>query len=213
MSRKICIPQLVFVSCGVAVLALGLIEAEEWLSMQEYGLFQNVQAGVLGLALTLSLLSLWRAEGEGRAFWIFVLGFAFFFFGRELDLDQEFFEDRMFSWAYLFRDSVPLSSKIILGLPSLGLSLTWGSYVAWRAPTLVAAARQRSRAASVVWSALTLACFGLAQVWDKTTAFQRDWGIEVCDRATKDPYIEEALELLGGVAFVLLIVALRRPVR
>lgn len=105
MSRKIRIPQLaVFVGCGVAVLTLGLLEAEEWLSMQEYGLFQNVQAGVLGL------LGLWRAEGEARAFWIFVLGFAFFFFWRELDLDQEFFEDRMFSWAYLFRDSVPPSN-------------------------------------------------------------------------------------------------------
>ena len=55
-------------------------------------------------------------------FWVFVLGFAFFFLWRELDLDQEFFADRMFSWAYLFRDSVPLSTKLILGLPSIGLS-------------------------------------------------------------------------------------------
>ena len=211
MSRKISGPQLaVFMGCGLVTLVLGLLDAEEWLSMQEYGLFQNVQAGVLGLALGLSLLSLWRAEGETRAFWILVLGFAFFFFWRELDLDQEFFEDRMFSWAYLFRDSVPLTSKIILGLPSLGLSLAWGGYVVWRAPTLVAGLRQRSQTASAVWGGLTLACFGLGQIWDKATAFQRDWGIQIYDRATKDPYIEEAFELLGAVAFVLLIVVLRR---
>lgn len=81
--------------------------------------------------------------------------------------------------------------------------------MAWQAPTLVAALRRRSRAEDMVWGVLTLACFGLAQIWDKTTAFQRDWGIQIYDRATKDPYIEEAFEMLGGVAFVLPIVALR----
>ncbi len=211
MSRKIPGPQLsVFVGCGVVTLVLGLLGAEEWLSMQEYGLFQNVQAVLLGWAFALSLLSLWRAEGQTRTFWVFVLGFAFFFFWRELDLDQEFFEDRMFSWAYLFRDSVPLTNKVILGLPSLGLSLAWGGYMVWRGPTLVAMLRRYNQTPSVVWGGLTLVCFGLAQIWDKATAFQRDWGIQIYDRATKDPYIEEAFELLGAVAFVLLILVLRR---
>ena len=211
MSRNIAGSQLaVFAGCGLATLVLGLLDAGAWLSMREYGLFQNVQAGVLGLALGLSLLSLWRAEGQARVFWVFVLGFAFFFVWRELDLDQEFFADRMFSWAYLFRDSVPLSTKLILGLPSIGLSLAWGGYVVWRAPLLAAGLRHSGRGASLVWAGLTLACFGLGQIWDKATAFQRDWGIRIYDRATKDPYVEEAFELLGAVAFVLLIVELRR---
>lgn len=199
----------VFASCVVATLVLGMCNPNEWLNMQEYGLFQNIQAGVLGLAFGLSLLTLFRSGGDERTFWIFFVAFAFFFFWRELDLDQEFFEDRMFSWAYLFRDSVPVKNKIILGVPSMTLALGWVGHLVWQAPTIMRTVWQRIHAATVLWGGLTLACFGLAQIWDKTTAFQRDWGIQIYDRATKDPYVEEAFELLGAVAFLLLILVLK----
>ena len=189
---------------------LGMLNPDEWLNMQEYGLFQNIQAGVLGLALGMTVLALHSAAGEERTFWIFFVAFAFFFFWRELDLDQEFFEDRMFSWAYLFRDSVSVKKKIILGVPSITLTLVWGGYLVWQASTIVRVVRQRLHVATLLWGGLTLGCFGLAQIWDKATAFQRDWGIRIYDRATKDPYIEEAFELLGAVAFVLLILELKR---
>lgn len=204
----------VFVGCVLGALVLGMFNPDEWLNMQEYGLFQNIQASVLGGAFGLSLLRLFRSEGDERTFWIFFVAFAFFFFWRELDLDQEFFEDRMFSWAYLFRDSVPVKNKIILGVPSITLALVWTSHLVWQAPTIVHTVWQRLQTATVVWGGLTLTCFGLAQIWDKTTALQRDWGIQIYDRATKDPYVEEAFELLGGVAFLILIMTLKNhPVR
>lgn len=210
LSRKISHLHLaVFLVWVLGTVVLGLFNPDEWLNLEEYGLFQNVQAGVLGIALGMTVLALFRAEGEQRPFWIFVLGFAFFFFWRELDLDQEFFEDRMFSWAYLFRDSVPMKNKLLLGVSSITLALGWGSHLVWQAATIVRTVGQRIHAATVLWGGLTLGCFGLAQIWDKATAFERDWGIQIYDRATKDPYVEEAFELLGAVAFVLLILELK----
>jgi hypothetical protein len=169
-------------------------DPESWMNLQDDGVLQQVQVVVLGLALISTLVSLARHPHD-RPYWLFLCFPVFFLFWRELDLDQEcsWIGIRAFSWADLADPAAPLWIRLALGAMSVGLTLAWCILIATRARTIASSLLQSLRASVLVFGSIALVAMGAAQLWDR----------HVIPQDHPDPYIEEALELLGEIAALL----------
>lgn len=188
--------------------------------LAEDGPFQNLQLMLLGWALGICGLGLWRFQGDRRQALVFLLGPLFFLFWREADWDKDHLSAllgarqgvRMFSWRYLWSGAeVPTLLKVLWGTVSLGLAAAW-LVACWRVrtawPTLV---RLVKTPPVLFWLGLTGGCLALSQVLERVGLVSHTSGV-------RDPYWEEAPELLGEVALVSFMILLfeharRKPAR
>lgn len=172
--------------------------------LAEDGPFQNLQLMLLGWALGICGLGLWRFRGDRRQALVFLLGPLFFLFWREADWDKDHLSAllgarqgvRMFSWRYLWSGAeVPALLKVLWGTVSLGLIAAW-LMACWRVRAAWPALVRLVKTPPVqFWLGLTLVCLGLSQGLERL-------GLVPHLRGVRDPYWEEAPELLGEVALV-----------
>ncbi|MCZ7646543.1 MAG: hypothetical protein M5U26_14865 [Planctomycetota bacterium] len=203
----------VFAFVALACLIVSFTEPESWIgSLEEYSPFQNLQAAVLGVAFFANLYAIFRTAGDRRNLFAFALFFTFFLFWREMDLDKEFLHARMFSWTYLFKsdDKIPLVNKILLGAFSIGTAVSWLVFAALRFGSIRRSIAAHLQPRIVFWAALTFLLLFLAQIWDKASMIARHVHVVVHDMADKDPFDEEALELVGEVGVLFLVLAVMR---
>ncbi|GMV82390.1 MAG: hypothetical protein AMXMBFR7_35740 [Planctomycetota bacterium] len=205
---------LAFALACAACLILNATQPETWLNLEEWGAWQNTQNAVLFLALVLIVRAAVRAQYEARAAFVFVLGFIFFLFWRELDLDKELFGARMFSWTYLewSEDKMSWRVKVLLGGLSIGLSLGYLAFVLLNPRRIFRGLRDRMQPAVVLWGGIGGLFLALAQLWDKAAMIYRHLHVTIRSPEDKDPFDEEALELLGEIGMLLFVLALVRTV-
>jgi len=173
--------------------------------MAEGGPFQNLQLMLLGWALLLCLWGAWRLEHTIRRVTFFWLGPLFYLFWREADWDKDVFSAwfglergvRMFSWRYLWNGGeLPWLLRVIWGAVSLGMVAVW-AYGCWRARAVWPLFLRMLRSPPVVfWLGLTLFILIAAQ------AVERLGLAPASVPGVRDPYSEEAPELLGEFALL-----------
>jgi hypothetical protein len=178
--------------------------------LAEGGPFQNLQLAVLGWALLLCAVGIWTRSGTVRGALVFLVGPCFLLFWRESDWDKDYLGPwlgadngvRMFSWAYLVRGAeVPGLLKLVYGVVSLGLTFTWLA-VCWRYRASLRALWELVRSGSAwIWLMVTGLFLGASVVLDKS------WLMGAAHRGVRDPYLEEAPELLGELAWLFFILA------
>ena len=183
--------------------------------LAEDGPFQNLQLALLGWALLLCGRGIRRHQGEFRGALVILLGPCFFLFWREADWDKDHVSAwlgaegvRMFSWRYLTAGpEIPLQLKVVLGTISVGLAVAWG-FLCWRFRTSFRILLQFVRARMVsVWLILFLVCLSLAQFPD------RKWLPQEYHPTVREPYIEEAPELLGELALLFAVMTMLENMR
>lgn len=190
------------------LLFLGFRDPESWMSMQDRGNFQLVQSAVLAVPLIAVLLMIRNTTGDERAFWVLVVGVAFFLFWRETDVDNQFFDARAFSWKYLAKDDVPLHVKLLLGIPSITLATLYAAFVLRRIPLLLREVRSRIVPQTIFWTAVTLGALLLSQIWDRARILEDHIGFRL-PASHDDSYSEEAMEMAGELAFAFLVLTVR----
>ncbi len=203
---------IIFLAVVAACTVLGAFDPDnnKFLNLEEYSPLQNLQAGLLGLALILNIAAIFRTEGQARSFWILLLAVSFFYAWRELDLDKEFLGARMFSWKYLTQseEKLPFKYKLLMAIPSISMTVLWLGHFLIRFRSIYRGTLERIQPLTVFWGAIHFIFFFVAQVWDKATMIRRHVKLNIHDMAHKDPFAEEAMELLGEVAFLFFILTL-----
>lgn len=183
--------------------------------LAEDGPFQNLQLLVLAGALGLCLLGLGRFRDARRGALVFLVGPLFYLFWREADWDKDHFSAllgaqqgvRLFSWRYLWSGSeVPTLLKVLWGGVSLGLLAAW-LRACWRVRTTWPTLTRLVKTPPVrFWLVLTLGCLGLSQMVERIGLVPHVPGV-------RDPYWEEALELLGELALLSFMILLFETAR
>jgi hypothetical protein len=177
--------------------------------LAESGPFQNLQLALLGWALLLCVVAIWRYQGHERGAAVLLVGPLFFLFWREADWDKDYFSAwlgagqgvRMFSWKYLWAGSeMPLTLKIVFGVVSLGLVAAWLA-VCWR----FRAAWRTFR--SLVWTRPVFFWLVLSGVsFAGSQVLERSGLVPGLTRGIRDPYVEEGPELLGALALLCFVI-------
>lgn len=175
--------------------------------LAEGGPFQNLQLLLLGWSLALSVWALWRLEGTARGAMVFLVGPLFYLFWREADWDKDIFSAwfgveqgvRMFSWRYLWKGGeLPWQLRLVWGVVSLGLVATWG-WACWRARK---AGRTFWQIMTLIpvwfWLALAVLCLAASQAAERLSLLPPS--------PARDPYLEEAPELLGELALLCFVI-------
>lgn len=184
--------------------------------LAEGGPFQNLQLILLGWALLLGAVAIWRHRGHDRGAAVFLVGPLFFLFWREADWDKDYFSAwlgtgegvRMFSWKYLWAGSeMPLALRMIFGVVSLGLAAVWLA-ACWR----VRAAWQTFwrlvwTRPVFFWLVLSGVAFAGAQILDRSGL------VPSLTRCIRDPYVEEGPELLGALVLLCFVIHFLEQVR
>jgi hypothetical protein len=172
--------------------------------LAEDGPFQNLQLLLLAWALALCGLGLWRFQEDRRRAMVFLSGPLFYLFWREADWDKDHLSAllgadkgvRMFSWRYLWSGTeVPIRIKVLYGTVSLGLVAAWLEACRRARATWPMLVHWVSTPPVRFWLGLTLVCLVSSQALERL-------GLMPHASDVKDPYWEEALELLGEVALV-----------
>ncbi len=177
----------------------------------EGGPLQNLRLARLAASLGLGLWTVWRCPGPEWRVWFYLLVPAAFLVWQEADLDKDHLSlwlgashgVRMFSWSYLAEgDEVPLRLKVLFGVVSMGLVVLgllgcWRCRAAWPAfwSRLWSGPRRFWLMASGLFFALPVAMerLGLESRWAP---------------GVRNPFGEEAPELLGTLAWLCLVIHL-----
>ena len=189
--------------CVAGVAGVGLTDPGHWLDLSDYGPMGHLQWMVLFAALAVAVAMAIRTRGEERCFWLVVAPLVWFLFWRELDFDSNVLTagDRAYSWGRMFETRLSLPQKLMLYVPSIGLTALWAVYVVRHLGAITRGVRRRLAPATVLW---TLGALGLllgSQLWDRKY---------VGTNRPPERYTEEALELLGEIAVLVLVVTLAR---
>lgn len=162
-----------------------------------------MQLALLATALAFAVAGLCRGREPQRAAWMFLLGPLFFLTWREADLDKDYLSAwlgapsgvRMFSWKYLTGGAeMPGRLKWLFGLVSLGLVVLWLG-ACWRRRTAWRPFRQWIGSWPVWFWLLGAGIFLALPRLLEHSGLEKRWAPGV-----RDPYLEEAPELLGALA-------------
>ena len=117
--------------CVAGVAGVGLTDPGHWLDLSDYGPMGHLQWMVLFAALAVAVAMAIRTRGEERCFWLVVAPLVWFLFWRELDFDSNVLTagDRAYSWGRMFETRLSLPQKLMLYVPSIGLTALWAVYV------------------------------------------------------------------------------------
>ena len=164
------------------------------------------QAALLGLGC---LVCLWAMVRSGRrkadfCWWVLPAFICFFMCWREVELDERYFHAHAFSWNYLFSDTkhgTSMADRLLLGVPSLSLTLVVLWLTARRAGLLLRAIGQRHVRAGLLLFVGGIGIYLVAQVYDRAHGLSSEHGILLPGfRGHRDDFWEEALEVAGALA-------------
>jgi len=171
------------------------------------------QATLLALACLACVWAMVRTGWRKADFywWVAPAFICFFMCWREIEIDERYLGAHAFSWNYLIshsHHSTTTSQRLILGIPSLGLSLLVALLCIRHARMLLAALRQRHQRVGLVLFATGIGCYLLAQIYDRGHGLLSRHGIALPGFvAHRDDFWEEALELTGALAIFMAVVA------
>jgi hypothetical protein len=211
----------IVVAVGVPVTLIGLLPSQHryWL-LAEYGPVQITAA----LSLLFAAICAWRlyrsqpTDSKERPTIAFVFFLMVFFFWHEAELDHEllavlgFRGRRAFSWKYLI-DGSPLWIKLVLGIPSLGLTAWIVRILAPNIGTALAQAWENRRAASPWYLLIGLGFLALAQMWDHAESIAAQTGWTFVVTGDREPAPEEMLEICGELVLLFCVLEFRQEVR
>jgi hypothetical protein len=219
--RRHWVHALCVVAIGVPVALIGLLPSAQrkWM-LWEYGPVQIVGALLLLLA-TVYTWRLYRSEpsdSKERPTIGFVFFLMLFLFWREAELDFHllgvlgFNARHAFSWKYLI-DGSPVWIKLVLGIPSLGLTAWVVRLVAPNILRMLAHAWDNRRAASPWYLLIGLGLLALGQLWDHAEYIGARSGLTLLGSGDRDPVPEEMLEICGEFVLLLCVLEFGREVR
>lgn len=188
-----------------------------WRPSGESELLEICQSIMLGAALLLCISALTRS-GPRRAefYWWVVPGFiCLFMFWREIEFEDHFIDAHAFSWKYLFDDELPLAGRLLLGIPTLTLSLTVLVVCLRHVRLLLTTIRRRDLRIGTLLFLAGLGFYLVAQVYDRAYGLATEHGIMLPGfLGHRDDFWEEATELAGAMAVLLGVIDhfIRRPI-
>jgi len=187
---------------GVAI--RWLVDAETLGAVQaEDRLIETGQAVLLGVGCLLCLWAMVRGRA-GYWWWVAPAFICLFMCWREIELDQRYFRVHAFSWKYLADGRTPVSERLLLGIPSLGLSLVVLVVCLANARRIVATARRRDLRVGVWLFVVGLGLYLVAAGYDRAWGWEQDYGLYLPGfRGHRDDFWEEWLELKGAVAVLM----------
>lgn len=137
----------------------------------------------------------------GYGWWVAPAFICFFMCWREIELDQRYFRVHAFSWKYLLDGRTTIPERLLLGVPSLGISLVVLVVCLANARQIMATVKRRDLRVGVMLFAAGLGLYVVSQGYDRAWGWEQDYGLHLPGfRGHRDDFWEEWLELAGAAS-------------
>jgi len=193
---------LVMLGVGEAIRMLVAEETARRIQAEDRAI-EIAQAVLLGGAGVLCLVAMVRRRA-GYWWWVGPAFICLFMCWREVEVDDRYLGEHAFSWKYLFEATTPLPERLLLGIPSVGLSLAVLVVCLAKARRIIETLKRRDLRVGVLLFAAGLGLYMLAQAYDRAWGWSQKYSLYLPGfHGHRDDFWEEWFELIGAAAILM----------